>query len=177
MCACVCGAVGGKGYGRAHPRRSRARPRASPQGARPAPAGESCAGHRRAARRRVRRGGRGMNRSRALSATFLKSRRAGATMSPEYARLVEGGRFRKRRRESERRWTEQKDGCTFNVGPPAFEDKKAREERLRRPEEQEGCIVWRPVLQEGNERDARRMARAVGMHGRSGVGRGRQAGS
>ena len=88
-----------------------------------------------------------------------------------YARLVESGRLRKRRRESERRWTGQKDGRTLSVGPPAYEDKKARKERFRRLEEQEGCIVWRPALQEGNERDARRMARAVGMHGRSGVGR------
>ena len=88
-----------------------------------------------------------------------------------YARLVEGGRLRKRRRESDRRWTEQMDGRTLSVGPPAYEDKKAREERFRRLEEREGCIVWRPVLQGGNERDARRMARAVGMHGRSGVGR------
>ena len=81
-----------------------------------------------------------------------------------YARLVEGGRLRKRRRESDRRWTEQMDGRTLSVGPPAYEDKKAREERFRRLEEREGCIVWRPVLQGGNERDARRMARAVGMH-------------
>ena len=88
-----------------------------------------------------------------------------------YARLVEGGRLRKRRRESDRRWTEQKDGRALSVGPPAYEDMKAREERFRRLEEREGCIVWRPVLQQGNERDARRMARAVGMHDRSGVGR------
>ena len=59
----------------------------------------------------------------------------------------------------------------MSVGPPAYEDKKAREERFRRLAEREGCIVWRPVLQGGNERDARRMARAVGMHGRSGVDR------
>jgi hypothetical protein len=85
--------------------------------------------------------------------------------------LVEGGRLRKRRRESDRRWTEQNDGRTLSVGPPAYEDKKAREERFRRLEEREGCIVWRPVLQGGKERDARRMARAVGMHGRSGVSR------
>ena len=44
-----------------------------------------------------------------------------------YARLVEGGRLRKRRRENDRRWTEQKDGHTLSVGPPAYEDKKARE--------------------------------------------------
>ena len=71
-----------------------------------------------------------------------------------YARLVEGGRLRKRRRECERRWTEQRDGRSLSVGPPAYEDKKAREERFRRLEEREGCIVWRPVLQGGNERDA-----------------------
>ena len=46
-----------------------------------------------------------------------------------YARLVEGGRLRKRRRENDRRWTEQKDGHTLSVGPPAYEDKKARERR------------------------------------------------
>ena len=39
------------------------------------------------------------------------------------------GRLRKRRRESDRRWTEQMDGRTLSVGPPAYEDKKAREER------------------------------------------------
>ena len=88
-----------------------------------------------------------------------------------YARLVEGGRLRKRRRECERRWTEQRDGRSLSVGPPAYEDKKAREERIRRLEEREGCIVWRPVLQGGNERDARRMARAVGIHDKSGAGR------
>ena len=42
---------------------------------------------------------------------------------------------------------------------------------FRRLEEREGCIVWRPVLQGGNERDARRMARAVGIHDKSGAGR------
>ena len=57
------------------------------------------------------------------------------------------------------------------VGPPTYEDKKAREERFRKLEEREGCIVWRPVLQGGNERDARRMARAVGIHDKSGAGR------
>ena len=57
-------------------------------------------------------------------------------------------------------WAYLECGC---VGPPAYEDKKARKERFRRLEEQEGCIVWRPALQEGNERDARRMARAVGI--------------
>ena len=31
--------------------------------------------------------------------------------------------------------------------------------------------MWRPVLQGGNERDARRMARAVGIHDKSGAGR------
>ena len=46
-----------------------------------------------------------------------------------YARLVEGGRLRKRRRESARRRTEQKDGRALSVGPPAYEDKKARELR------------------------------------------------